>query len=172
MFVVLLSLVMPVATADVGETVGNIWEKVLSVAGLEFLDLNSDNALISFARILIWFFIFTVFFAVIIGMGSGDDATAPMRFFTRGQAGVVAAIVATIASIFLPANILAATGAGWATIIALLLIGGPVVGLAALLWQIPWEGEETRGTVALKLVLCFLLLWLLAAMKVHVGNVL
>ena len=151
LFVVLLSLVMPVATADVGETVGNIWEKVLSVAG---------------------FFIFTVFFAVIIGMGSGDDATAPMRFFTRGQAGVVAAIVATIASIFLPANILAATGAGWATIIALLLIGGPVVGLAALLWQIPWEGEETRGTVALKLVLCFLLLWLLAAMKVHVGNVL
>jgi hypothetical protein len=155
---------MPVVLAD---TLQNVWNSILyDVGGLSFLNLGPDTAVIAFTRILIWIMIFAVFFAVMTGLKS----VAPFKYFSRGQAGIIATVMATISAVFLPGNVLAATGVGWATAIALLLIGGPIVGLAFLLWKIPWEGEETKFTVALKLILCFLLLWILAAMKVHVGR--
>jgi len=46
---------------------------------------------------------------------------------------VVALVMATVAAIFLPASVLMATGAGWATAVALILIGLPVVGVGYLL---------------------------------------
>ena len=163
---VLSLLSLPFVAAESG-IFSNIWYKVLSIGNLSFLGLSDGSIVAAFVRILIWLLLFTVFFAVITGLG-GDKGTAPMKFFNRGQAGLIAAIIATIGAIFLPAQVLLATGVGWATAIALLLIGGPVVGIGVLLMKYPGQGQETKMTVLIKLVLCLLLFWILTAMKFHV----
>ncbi len=162
---VLTLLTIPLVAAESG-ILSNLWYKVLSIGNLSFLGLSDGSIVAAFVRILIWLLLFTVFFAVITGLGGAK--TAPMSFFNRGQAGLIAAIIATIGAIFLPAQVLLATGVGWATAIALLLIGGPVVGLGVLLIKYPGQGQETKMTVLIKLVLCLLLFWILTAMKFHV----
>jgi len=161
-------LLIPAALADVGSTLSGVWWKILSIGNLSFLGLSDGSIVAAMVRILIWILMFTVFFAVMTAFGGSSDRA--LGFLNRGQSIVIAAVIATIGAVFLPPQILLATGAGWATAIALILIGGPVVGVAFLLWKIPWEGDETRGTLLLKLVLCLLLFWILSVMKVHVAG--
>ncbi len=158
---------IPLVAAE-SSILGGVWDKILYAGGLGFIGIESAAAVVGLVRLLVWIILFTILFAVMVGLG-GSQGTAPMKYFSRGQAGIIAAAVATITAVFLPADVLLATGAGWGTLIALLLIGLPVVGIAFLLWKIPWEGEETKFTVLLKLVLSLLLLWILVAMKYHVG---
>ena len=165
-FSILSLLAIPFVTADLSQTFSNVWSGILSIGNLSFLGLSDGSLVVGLTRLLIWLLMFTVFFALITSMG-GRGGT--LGFFNRTQAGIVAAVVASIAAIFLPGNVLLATGAGWATAIALLLIGGPVVGIAYLLWRYPGEGNETRFTVLVKLLLCLLLFWILAAVKYHVS---
>ena len=134
----------------------SLWSNLITFGNLHWLGYSDANLVLGLMRILLWFLIFTLFFAVMTGLGS-EKGSAPMKFFGRKQAAIVAAILATIAVIFIPPNILAATGTGWATLVALVLIGAPVVGIAYLLWKIPWEGEETKFTFFLKIVLFLLL---------------
>lgn len=152
-----------------GTLLGDVWQKILYIGGLGFLNIGAEAAVVAFTRLLIWILIFTVFFAVITSFGKKADNA--LGFLNRGQAGVVAAVIATIAAIFMPADVLLATGTSWATAIALILIGGPVVGLAFLLWKFPGPGQETKATVTLKIILCLLLLWILTAVKYHVGRI-
>lgn len=168
LFPLLSLLAVPFAAAE-SNIVSNIWWKILSVGNLTFLGLSDGSVVAAFTRILIWLLLFTLFFAVLTGMG-GAKGTAPMSFFNRGQAGLIAAIIATIATIFMPAQVLLATGTGWATAMALLLVGGPVVGLGYLLIIYPGSGNDTKATVLIKLVLCLVLFWILSAMKYHVGR--
>tara|TARA_B100000315_G_C14043172_1_gene348511 strand:- start:107 stop:334 length:228 start_codon:yes stop_codon:yes gene_type:complete len=73
----------------------------------------------------------------------------------------------------MPANVLLAVGAGWATAISLILVGGPVLGIGYVLWNLDkWLELEsdTRGSVMFKLALCLILFWILSAMKYHVGK--
>ena len=163
------ALALPFVAAAVPGTIGTVWNKILSVGNLSFLGYSDGSLVVGFTRILLWILIFAVFFAVIIGLG-GEKGTAPMKFFNRGQAAVIAGVIATIAAIFLPAEVILATGTGWATAIALILIGGPIVGIGYLLITIPGRGKETKATVLVKIVLCFLLFWILSAMKYHVGR--
>lgn len=164
----LLSLLsIPLVSADIGSTLSNVFNKILSIGTLQFLGVSG---VLPLTRILIGIFIFTIIFATITALGGDSDSTRPFSFFNRAQAGIIAAIIAVITAIFLPPQILLAAGTGWATIVALLLIGGPVVGLAFLLWEFPGEdkdgnSKETKSTVLLKLVLCMLLFWILSAMK-------
>ena len=174
LFVLTFLGMMPFALADITDTLGNVGRSIVGLWSLGFLGVGSDIMVVAFTRMLIWLLLFTLFFAVITGLG-GDKGFAPMKFFNRGQAGIIAAVVATIGVLFMPANILGAVGGGWATAISLLLIGGPIVGLAYLLWKIPGKdshgnSRETKWTVFLKIVLCFLLLWILSVMKFHVGR--
>ena len=166
-WLLLMSLLStPLALADVGTTLGNVWNKVLGVGHLHFLNISDGTAVIALTRLLIWVLVFTVFFAVITAFNGRGNA---LGFLNRGQGAVVAAIIATISAIFMPASVLAATGVGWATAIALILIGGPIAGLGSLLILIPGRGNETRGTVFIKLVICLLMFWILSAMKTHVS---
>jgi len=139
----------------------SIWNTILGVGALNFLGVSSGFMLGAFVRILVWILTFTLFFAV-----SGFV----LKFLKKNQAMVVSLVLATISAVFMPVEALLAIGAGWATLIALVLIGAPVVGFAYLLWLIPWgDAGETRGTIFLKLILCGLLLWILGAMKYHIG---
>jgi len=158
---------IPLVLADASSLMSGVWNKILSIGRLDFLGISSGSMVASFTRILIGFLVFTIFYAVIISMSGKKGA---LSFLNGPQAKVVAAIVAIISAIFIPADVLLAVGAGWATAVSLLLIGGPIVGLALLLWKFPADGKETRSTLFLKFILCLLLFWILSAMKYHVGR--
>ena len=165
-------LVLPlVSAAGPLEFIGGIWSKILMVGGLSFLQ---GFGLVAFTRILIWILVFALFFAVMTGLGAGREgaegtSTASFKFFGRRQAMIVAAVLATISAIFLPAAAILAVGAGWATAVGLILIGAPIIGLGWVLWNIPGEKDgkslETKGTVLLKLLISMLLFWILSAMN-------
>ena len=163
--VTLLSI--PMALADLAQTFHSVFDKIVIIGNLSWLGLPNDYVLIGVTRLLIWILCFTIFFGVITA-GKGAKV---LGFLNRKQGMVIAFVIATIASIFLPVELLLATGTGWATAVALLLIGGPIVGIAFLLWKIPWSGEETRGTVFLKLVICLVLFWILSVMRHYVGRI-
>ena len=160
-------LSIPMALADLGQTFHNVFDKIVIIGNLSFLGLPNDFVLLGVTRILIWILAFTIFFGVLTAVGKSGKA---LGFLDRRQGMVVALVIATIASIFMPAELLLATGTGWATAFTLILIGGPIVGIAFLLWKIPWDGKETRGTLFLKLVICFVLFWILSVMRHHVGE--
>lgn len=163
---ILLCLV-PLVLADASSLMGGVWDKIISMGRLDFLGFSDGTIVAAFTRILIGIFLFTVFFGVATTMGGKNGA---LGFLNRGQAGVVSAILAIICAVFMPTSVLLAVGAGWATAVALILIGGPILGLTYLLWKIPWDGKETRYTILLKLVLCLLMFWILTAMKYHTGK--
>ena len=168
---ILFSLLsIPLALADFGQTLQNIFNKVLFIGGFGFLNLKPDSTFLLLLRFMIFILIFTILFATITTLGGGTNDIPPFSYFTRAQAGILSAAIAIIATIFLPAQVLLATGTGWATAVALLFIGGPIVGIAVLCWKLPVEGD-TKWSVALKIVLCVLLLWILSAMSYHVSNI-
>lgn len=159
--------------AELMSTIHNVWQGILGVGDLSFLGIETGSAVVGFTRILIWIAVFTIFFGVLTtfgaGGGHGGHGGGAFQFLNRSQAGIVAVVLATMAAIFLPASVLLATGVGWATAIAFILIGVPVFGIAYLLWHIPFDGSaDTKWTVTLKIVLCLVLLWILLAMQYHV----
>ena len=165
-----LLLALPLALADIGTTFRNIFHQIISIGDLSFLGLTNQTVLTALTRVLIWIIIFTVFFGVLntnkalsfMGEGKGR----------KGKSIIIAGALATIATIFMPADLLLATGAGWSTVISFIMIGGPVVAVAYLLWRIPGKGQpETRGTIFLKLVLCVFLYLILSAIRVHMGRI-
>ena len=158
-----LVLLFPSVQADTMDTIRNVWNIILKdIGGLGFLGLSPDVAVVAFTRILIWILVFAIFFAVMVGL----NGVAPFRFLNRGQAGVIAAVLATVSAIFMPAAVLLATGTGWATAVALLLIGAPIVAIGLLLIYLP--NDPCRWNY-LKLIICLLLFWIVSAMKHHVG---
>ncbi len=164
----LSTLIIPGALASVESTIQNVWFRILNIGNLSFLNISDGYVVAAFTRILIWILMFTVFFALTTSLGGSGKS---LSFLKRNHALVISFVIATIAAIFLPAQILLATGTGWATAIALILIGGPIVGIAYMLWKIPGEGHETKFTVVVKLILCLLMFWILSAMKFHVGRI-
>lgn len=170
-----LLLSLPFASAIIfPSSLERAWDKILGIGSLEFLGVSGGEGVVALTRILIWILMFAVFFGTMVSLGAASKTSGATKgiavfgFLTRGQAGIVAAVVATIAAIFLPSAVLLATGTGWATAVALLLIGGPIVGLAYLLYTIPGKGQDTKATVFVKLVLCLLLYWILSAMRHYV----
>ena len=163
----LSTLVIPTALADIGSTIQSVWFRILGVGSLSFLGISDGSLVVAFTRILIWILMFTVFFALTTSLGGKGGS---LSFLKRNHALVISFVIATIAAVFLPAQVLLATGAGWATAIALILIGGPIVGIAYLLWTVPGQGKETKFTVIVKIILCLLMFWILSAMKFHVGR--
>ncbi len=169
-----------VVRADLVSTLSGVWDKILNIGYLGFL--NGGSAVVGFTRLMIWILCFTVFFAVqsikiSVKARDGSITERPLLPFNRNQSLTVAFVVATIAAVFMPASVLLATGSGWATAVALLLIGGPIVGLGYLMWNLPGKDDatgkpfpETKGHVMIKLVICALMLWILTAMKYHVGG--
>ncbi|MEK6863374.1 MAG: hypothetical protein AABW53_01625 [Nanoarchaeota archaeon] len=154
-----LTLGIPAVYAGPLDVLEGAWQKFLSVGSLSFIGISGT---VPFTRILIWILSFTLFFAVITGLGAAQQK--PFGFFKRSQAIVVAAVLATISAIFLPASAILAVGAGWATAVGLLLIGGPIFGFWYLIWKWPGKDQETKMTVIIKLILSMILFWILIAM--------
>ncbi len=152
----------PLVHADIGDTVKNVWESVLSVGSLQFLGVTPDTAVVAFTRILLVIFVFALLFGVLSGFGG---SAGPLSFLSRGQAAIVAGVMALITGIFLPPSVILAVGTEWATLISLLLLGAPIFGLFFLLWTIPKDSCAWRF---LRLVVGLLLFWIVSAMRQHV----
>ncbi len=153
-----------VSAAGPFEFIGNVWDKILMIGGISFLQ---GFGLVAFTRILIAILSFTLFFAVLKVLPANKDGSPR---FKDNHVIVMAAVLATISAIFLPAAAILAVGTGWATAVGLILIGAPIVGLGYVLWNIPGKDEqgkskETKGTVLLKLLISMLLFWILSAMN-------
>ncbi len=163
---VLLALPL-VSAAGPLEFIGDVWNRILMIGGISFLQ---GFGLVAFTRILIWILTFALFFAVMSLGAGGESGKRAFAFLKRNHAMVIAAVLATISAIFLPAAAILAVGTGWATAVGLILIGAPIVGLGYVLWNIPGKdangkSQETRGTVLLKLLISLLLFWILSAMN-------
>ena len=149
-------LALPLVSASPLDIIGGIWSKMLYVGSLSFLGVSG---VVGFTRILIWILVFALFFAV-----SSWLTVSKTTLFKRSQAMMVAAVIATISAIFLPVAAILTVGAGWATLIALILIGAPIIGLAFVLYQMPNQPCSWRF---LKFIVSLILLWILSAMKEH-----
>lgn len=161
-------LLVPSVLADL--SFSSIWNTIMGVGNLGFLGFQNQEVVTGLTRILLWILIFTVMFAIIRGLGGKDDSKGIFSFLRHQQAAVVALVVATIAAIFLPMHVILAVGAGWATAVALLLIGAPIIGFGYLLITYPGKERETKATVLIKILICLLMLWILTAVKFHVGK--
>lgn len=168
-------LSIPFALADINSTFMGIWNKVLSIGNLSFLGVSDGGAVVAFTRILIGILAFTLFFGVITVFGGKGGGKSALSFFNKNQAMIVSAVLAVMTSVFLPAEVLLAVGSGWATAMAFVLIGGPIVGIGYMLFNLTkWvnNGVETRGIIFLKIMLCLLLFWVLSAMRYHAARLL
>ena len=181
MFLSTFILSAPFVHADLMQTLNNVWWSVLrNVGNLGLLGMSDGGAVVALTRILIGLLVFTVIFGLLSAFGgtrkSGDDAdnsnnNNALNFLSRSQSMTVAAIIATISAIFLPAQVLLAVGSGFGTIIGLLLIGIPVIGfLYLLLTTNTTVPSEQRAYLVIKCVACAVLLWILNAMKFHVSG--
>ncbi|MAF99230.1 MAG: hypothetical protein CMH61_01325 [Nanoarchaeota archaeon] len=154
----LFLLTIPFALANVFD---NVWRRIISFGNLSFLGFSDASIVAGFLRLLIGLLIFTVFFAVLTG-------AKQFKLFNRGQAGIVAAILAIVTAIFMPTGILLGIGAGYGTAISLLLIGLPVAAVFYALFTLP---GEPCFWLFIKFVLLTILLWVLSAIKYHIGRI-
>src|SRR3989344_562191 len=116
-FILTTLTLLPFARADVTDVLGGVWDKILfGVGDLRFLGLESGVAVIAFTRILIWILVFTIFFAV-FGAFSAKKDNSVLGFMGRKQAGIVSAIIALIATIFMPPSVILGVGASYATVV-------------------------------------------------------
>ncbi len=157
-------LALPLVAAEGPlDFISGIWDKFLIIGSLSFIGVNG---VAPFTRILIGILTFTLFFALLTFLGAGGSSdTKSLKFLQRKHAIVIAAVLAIMTALFLPVSVILGIGAGYATAVALLLIGAPILGLGYLLWNTPGKGKETKGTVLLKLLLSMLLFWILSAMN-------
>ena len=128
LFIFALTLVLPAVSA-LPATLDNAYRGLVSIGNLSFIGVSDGAMVVGLTRLLIWILVFTIIYALI----APTNKKSPLSFLAKNQAMVVALVMATVAAIFLPASVLMATGAGWATAVALILIGLPVVGVGYLL---------------------------------------
>ncbi len=139
-------------------TIKPIWDKILSVGSLQFLGITSGgNALIAFMRILVAILVFALLFEA-----------SRLTGLSRNTGIVVAAILAIMSAIFIPGRILAGIGGAYATLIAFVLIGIPVIGGGYALIAIP---GTSRGLILLRIAVILLLLWILISIKTHASSI-
>ena len=160
------SLAIPIVHADLISSLGNIFNKIIYFGSFAWLPgVESGNMLLMLIRFLITIMIFAIFYAVIQHV----DALKPLKEPNPAIGAIVAMILAIISGIFIPLEALGAIGAGWATAISLILIGGPVVLIMYMVYKIPGElgmsGEDDmKAARFIQFALCFLLFWILSAM--------
>ncbi len=128
-----------------------VWGAIVYVGGLEFLGLEADSGLFAFLRLVIGLLVFTLFF---------EGA----RFLpvSNGARIVIAGVLGVLSTIMIPSQVLVAISVSYSTVVALVLIGVPVVGGLYAIWRIP---STNVGLILLKLVILAILLWILTQVE-------
>jgi len=150
-----------VSCAPTGESSGNIGDDligvgkgILSVAKLEFLGVSGESAITGFMRLIVVILVFTVIYEVgrrIPALGN----TIPLVF---------ALVVSIMTGLFIPGQIFVVIGSSYAIIVALVLLGVPILGGAYALYTIPTTPWQWR---LLRLGIIFLLIYLIYLIRLH-----
>jgi hypothetical protein len=155
--ILVLSVLMATfAIADIGETISD----VLDIGRLDWLFGSSpDNQVIGFIRILMAILIFSIIYLGLSAANEGMGGNA----IPQGIAITIGILLSILTSIFLPGEVLMMFGETYATIFALIIIGGPILGLLALCFLTP---TNSSGVAFLKfLAICFTM-WLISKISV------
>lgn len=134
-----------------------IWEKILWYGSLGFFSGTAvDNPMGGFMRILVFILILAIFYE----LGGLIQLSPNIRT-------VVSLILAMMSAVFIPQGVLAGIGAAYGTLVALFLIGAPVVGGLYAIYRIP---NTTRFYIFLRIVIILILLAILISVKIHATN--
>tara|TARA_Y100000310_G_scaffold330279_1_gene401654 strand:- start:903 stop:1451 length:549 start_codon:yes stop_codon:yes gene_type:complete len=136
-----------------GLTAMQVWKQILWVGKLGFLGITGENALTGFMRLMIFILVFAIFFELANLTG----------FLNRNIAIVIALIISIISAVFMPGAVLIGIGSTYSTLVALVLIGAPVLAGFYALYRIPATGA---GLVA-RIIILLILLWILLAVKAY-----
>ncbi len=149
----LLLLSILLVSCTTGGSSKSFKDWVYDIGTLQFLGVTgAGNTLVGFVRILVAILIFAILYEV------------AHLFLSQNIAITISAILAIISAIFIPGGVLAGIGSAYATLFSLAFIAVPVVGGLWAIWRIP---GTTRAQIGLKLVILFILLWVLVAVKTH-----
>ncbi len=155
-------LLMPLVHASVFDRIGSIWDTVLYIGGLGFLNLPGSNDIVLFLRFAIAVLLFSVLFALGVFAGKGN-----IQFLDRKTSGIIAAIISLISVIFIPSNVLIAIATSYGTLVSLILLAAPLVALVLIIMNIP---SEPCAWYAVKTGLSALIMWILTAQKAHLTD--
>ena len=153
---VLLSLVVLsflLASCDVQGNIdfSKIGETIISIGSLQFLGIQGQTVVMGFLRVMVGILVFALFFEA-------------SRFlpFGRNSRVIIALVLATLSVVLIPGQVLIGISAAYSTLMALILIGVPVVGAFYLVYRLP---SNTGGEIGVKLFILTITLWILWAMK-------
>lgn len=152
-FLFVISLFL-VSCQEVGISASEIFNKLLWFGSLGFLGQYGGNPLDGFMRILVIILVFAIFYE----LGGISNLISP------NIRTVVSLILAIMSGIFIPGTVLAGIGAAYGTLVALFLIGLPVVGGLYAIYRIP---NTRRFYIFLRIVVILILLAILISVKVH-----
>ncbi|MDO8656396.1 MAG: hypothetical protein Q7K45_04100 [Nanoarchaeota archaeon] len=141
-----------VSCQQAGISGSDIWNKIIWFGSLGFLGATG-NPMEGFMRILV----ITLVFAIFYELGGLLPVTPSIRM-------TISLILALMSGIFIPATVLAGIGAAYGTLVALFLIGAPVVGGLYAIYRIP---NTTRFYIFLRIVIILILLTILISVKIH-----
>ena len=151
----LVVLFLVSCTPDPGPSASDIWDTILNIGTLGFLG-SGEEGLVSLMRILIFILVFALLYMA--------ASIVPGLNQNRNISIAVAAILSIMSVIFIPSSVLIGVGAAYATLVAVILIGAPIVGGLAIFRMIP---GETRGGIAVRCIVLLVLLAVLIAVKYH-----
>ncbi len=143
-----------VAEIDIGKAVSQI----LDIGSLKFLfGASADNQLIGFVRIVVAILVFALLY-----LGS-----SMIPHMSKNIAITISILLSIITAVFLPKEVLLVFGETYATIFALIIIGGPIIAIMALCFFTP---TPNRAVAFIKfLTVCFVM-WLIAKISVWAGK--
>ncbi len=136
-------------------SLSNVMTSVLSFGALDFIFDSKDvrGNFFGFVRIAIAILIFAILY-----MGA-----SLIPNMNKNIAITVAVILAIITAVFIPQDVLAVMGSTYAVLFSFIILGGPMLGIGALLFLTPTPGRFWAG---IKLAGVFLLWWLIS----EIGN--
>ncbi|MFH1828221.1 MAG: hypothetical protein ABH824_03075 [Nanoarchaeota archaeon] len=155
-FVILMLMVLlsNFTLAQEKKGIGDLVSGVLDIGRLEFLfGSGADNQVIGFIRILMAVLVFSILY-----FGLSVIPNLP-----RNIAITIGILLALLTALFMPKQVLVMFGETYATIFALIIIGGPIAGVMALCFFTP---TPNRGVAFVKfLAVCFTM-WLISQINV------
>lgn len=137
--------------------IGGFVSKILDVGSLKFLGVGADNQLIGFIRIVIGILVFAILY---MGLSMIPNMNKTIAI-------TIGILLAIITAIFFPKEILLMFGETYATIFALIIIGGPIIAIMALCFFTP---TPNRAVAFIKFIVVCFVMWLIAKISVWAGK--
>lgn len=173
--VVLLGLILSVSFVSaavsgpsaMGDILNNIFGWIAQFFTLGFL--RGEN-LIGFLRFLLWLTVFMILYGagrVVFGrMYTGDNQHGTVN----RNAGILAAVIATVTIIFIPNDLLTTLWESYAVIMIFLLLLVPVAGVFWFIYPGIGSLTDNRRAVAVIRIIGLLLIWAILAKVSQYGD--